>query len=99
VPDQISRIFFGKGVSGSRPSYSSAYQPPADGYGAPQGYAAAGYPQPGYSYYYGENIYATQEEKESKNKKAGSPLYHSTVYIFKKIEKSTSIPDSEFLSF
>jgi len=57
VPDQISRIFFGKGVSGSRPSYSSAYQPPADGYGVPQGYAAAGagYPQAGYSYYYGEN--------------------------------------------
>jgi hypothetical protein len=90
VPDQISRIFFGKGVSGSRPSYSSAYQPPADGYGAPQGYAAAaGYPQPGYSYYYGENIYATQKEKESKNKKQG--LLCNIERIVERIDPSPSV--------
>ena len=33
VSDQISRVFFGKGVESGRPSYSDGYQP---GYGAPQ---------------------------------------------------------------
>ena len=35
VPGQLSRIFFGGGVQGSRPSYSDSYQPPYTGYGVP----------------------------------------------------------------
>ena len=31
VPGEISRIFFGGGVQGSRPSYSDSYQPPSSG--------------------------------------------------------------------
>ena len=37
VPDQISRIFFGKGIQSGRPNYASSYQPPSPGYGVPQG--------------------------------------------------------------
>ena len=32
VSDEISRVFFGKGIQSGRPSYSDGYQP---GYGAP----------------------------------------------------------------